>query len=80
MVIREAADLANAVRAARRRHKLRQADLAGLSGTGLRFISELERGKSTVALNKVIDVLNVLGLCIHVTSSQELAESRGGLE
>lgn len=43
-----------------------QADLAGLSGTGLRFISELERGKSSVALNKVLAVLSALGLRLQV--------------
>ncbi|MCB1643226.1 MAG: helix-turn-helix transcriptional regulator [Xanthomonadales bacterium] len=54
--------LAEAVRAARRRHGLTQGDLAGLSGTGLRFIGELERGKPTVSLHKVVAVLAVLGL------------------
>lgn len=36
--------------------------LAGLAGTGLRFVSELERGKPGVALDKVLAVLGVLGL------------------
>lgn len=60
------ANLARAVREARRRHGLTQAELAGLSGTGLRFIGELERGKPTVSLNKVADVLAVLGLRLSV--------------
>lgn len=59
-------NLARAVRDTRRLHGLTQAELAGLSGTGLRFIGELERGKSTVSLNKVVDVLAVLGLRLSV--------------
>lgn len=62
----EISELATLVRTVRVRHAMTQADLAGLSGTGLRFISELERGKPTVALNKVMAVMAVLGLRIRV--------------
>ncbi|WP_282296548.1 helix-turn-helix transcriptional regulator [Stenotrophomonas sp. PS02289] len=55
-------DLGKAVRAARKRHALTQADLAGLSGTGLRFIGELEHGKPSLEFAKVLHVLQVLGL------------------
>lgn len=54
--------LGEAIRAARRRHGMTQTLLAGLAGTGLRFVSELERGKPGVALDKVLAVLGVLGL------------------
>ena len=62
----EIAEIAASVRAARQSHHLTQAQLAGLSGTGLRFISELERGKPTLALNKVLAVLSALGLRLIV--------------
>lgn len=55
-------DLGKAVRAARKRHALTQADLAGLSGTGVRFISDLERGKPTLEFGRVLTVLQVLGV------------------
>ena len=55
----EAGTLGAAVRQARKAHGLTQADLAG---TGPRFISELERGKASAELGKVLDVLAVLGL------------------
>jgi y4mF family transcriptional regulator len=58
--------IAEAVRTARRTHGLTQTDLAGLSGTGLRFISDLERGKPNVSLSKVIAVLEALGLRLEV--------------
>lgn len=58
--------VANTVRKVRLAHKMTQTELAGLSGTGLRFISELERGKPTVELSKVLAVLSSLGLRIQL--------------
>jgi y4mF family transcriptional regulator len=58
--------IAEAVRRTRRDHGLTQSDLAGLSGTGPRFISELENAKPTVAMNKVLAVLATLGLRLDV--------------
>lgn len=46
----------------RRLHGIRQEDLALVAGTGLRFIHDLERGKPTVQLEKVLRALNALGL------------------
>ena len=62
VVLADAGALGTAVRRARKAHGLTQADLAGLAGTGPRFISELERGKASAELGKVLDVLAVLGL------------------
>lgn len=39
-----------------------QRNLALTSGTGLRFIIELEQGKPTVQLEKVLTVLRTLGI------------------
>ena len=49
-------------RARRKRLGLTSADLAGLAGTGNRFVVELEAGKPTLQLQKVLDVLQVLGI------------------
>jgi y4mF family transcriptional regulator len=54
------------VREARRRHDMTQVELAGLSGTSQRFISQLESGVRNVTLSKVFDVLAVLGLRLQV--------------
>lgn len=48
----------------RREIGLSQADLAMASGTGLRFIGELERGKESVELGKALTVLANLGLSL----------------
>lgn len=58
--------LGKVVRSARRKNGLTQTQLAGLAGTGLRFLSELERGKPNVALDKTLAVLAVLGLHIYI--------------
>lgn len=59
-------DLARAIRAARRELGLTQDDLALASGTGRRFIIDLEAGKATVRLDSVLAVLASLGLRIEL--------------
>ena len=45
-----------------------QKDLAMTSGTGLRFIIDLEKGKSTCQLGKVLTVLHTLGIKTEFTA------------
>lgn len=45
---------------------LRQDELAAASGVGLRFLVELERGKPTVQMGKVLDVLAALGCKMQI--------------
>ena len=54
------------MKAVRRSQGLLQTDLAGLSGTGNRFVVDLERGKPTLQLQKVLDMLDLLGLEVRV--------------
>ncbi len=58
--------LGTAVREARRSMGLRQDQLAGAAGVGLRFIVELEAGKPTIQLGKAIQVLDTLGCALTV--------------
>jgi len=46
----------------RKRNGLSQTELADLSGTSLNFVSQLERGKESAHISKVLDVLDALGL------------------
>ena len=50
------------VRVRRRELGLRQDELADLAGTSTRFISTLENGKTTVRIDKLVAVLDALGL------------------
>lgn len=60
--IRSSEELGKLVQQARREQSLLQSDIAGLAGTGNRFIVDLERGKPTLQLQKVLDVLDLMGL------------------
>lgn len=54
------------VRRLRKRLKVTQRDLALTSGTGLRFISDLENGKPTCQIGKVLIVLSTLGMDLQL--------------
>jgi y4mF family transcriptional regulator len=54
------------IRARRRELGVTQKDLAMTSGTGLRFIIDLERGKPTCQTGKMLQVMQVLGLDLVV--------------
>ena len=54
------------VRARRLKLGLRQQELAELAGCSTRFVHTVEAGKATIRLNKLIDVLEVLGLELTV--------------
>ncbi|MFT4008423.1 MAG: type II toxin-antitoxin system Y4mF family antitoxin [Nocardioidaceae bacterium] len=58
--------LAASVRERRTQLRLRQTELADLAGVSERFVHSLENGKQTVQLDKVIAVLNALGLHLEV--------------
>ncbi|WP_447555429.1 helix-turn-helix transcriptional regulator [Vreelandella sp. EE22] len=64
--IRQSEELGQLVRKLRTEQGLLQMDLAGLAGTGNRFIVDLERGKPTLQLQKVLDVLDLMGLEVVV--------------
>lgn len=58
--------LAAVVLGRRERLGLRQEELADLAGCSPRFVHELEKGKATVQLHKLIEVLDTLGLHLEV--------------
>ena len=65
-----AADIGAAVRKKRKEDGLTLADAAALCGVGYRFLSDLENGKRTVQMGKVLQVLTALGLDLHVASRE----------
>ncbi len=58
------ADIGQAVLRRRKQLNLKQMDAAGLVGVGARFLSELERGKETLEIGKVLQVVRGLGLSL----------------
>jgi len=68
--------LGQAVRAKRKDSGLTQVKAAALCGVGVRFISDLENGKSTSELGKTLSVLSSLGLVIDVRPRGLLSQNK----
>ncbi len=68
MNIQSPQQLGAAIRARRRQLKATQKDLAMTCGTGLRFIIDLEKGKPTCQIGKILQVLQALGLKLQIAS------------
>jgi transcriptional regulator with XRE-family HTH domain len=66
-VIRMPNYLGKAIKAARRSKNMTQKDLANVTGTSVKFICDVERGKETVQVDKVFDLLRALSLQVYVT-------------
>ncbi|MCA3563645.1 MAG: helix-turn-helix transcriptional regulator [Methylocystis sp.] len=62
-----AAKIGEIVRATRKAAGLRQDELAGAAGVGLRFIVDLEAGKPTAQIGKTLQVLAALGCSLDIT-------------
>ncbi len=70
------AEIGDIVRTTRKAAELRQDQLAGAAGVGLRFIVDLEAGKPTVQIGKTLQVLQALGCSFDVTTPPEPKHGR----
>ena len=68
MLIKSVKDLGLLVKEARKKQKLTQVELAQLSNLGTRFISDLENGKPTCEIDKVLKVVANLGIKLEVNN------------
>jgi len=59
------------IRATRKAQGLRQDELAGVAGVGIRFIVDLEAGKPTAQLGKALKVLDALGCNLQLKPAEE---------
>ncbi len=66
-------DLGRLVKKERKAMGLTQAELALASGTGLRFIGDLENGKPSCQLGKTLTVLKTLGIRLAMSSPHSRA-------
>jgi y4mF family transcriptional regulator len=60
-------EIASFIKYHRKRLNLTQEDFANKAGVGIRFIRELEKGKETVQLDKVNQVLSLFGYTVSPT-------------
>ncbi|MGB6449597.1 MAG: helix-turn-helix transcriptional regulator [Steroidobacteraceae bacterium] len=73
ILLRSLQDLGRAIREKRKASHLRIDDAAALCGVSVDLLSRLENGKSGVATDRVLKVLDGLGLAMLVIDKGELA-------
>jgi HTH-type transcriptional regulator/antitoxin HipB len=61
------AQIGKLIRNTRKKMGVTQKDLALTSGTGMRFIIDLEKGKETCEIGKALAILDTLGIKIILT-------------
>ena len=64
-------NIASFVKERRKQLKLTQTELAMRAGVGLRFVRELEQGKSTLRLDKVNQAIALIGAEVGVITLVE---------
>ncbi|MBQ2813616.1 MAG: helix-turn-helix transcriptional regulator [Akkermansia sp.] len=60
------------MRETRKAQGISQEQLAGVAGTGIRLVSDLENGKGTIQVDKMIKVVEALGLGIYALNRWEV--------
>lgn len=60
------ADIGRMVRCKRKELGVLQESAAGLSGVGTKFLSQLENGKETAEIGRVLQVLKSMGLEVYI--------------
>ena len=66
MKISTTEQLGNLIKNTRKGQGLTQGDLAASCNVGVRFIVDLEKGKETSQVGKMIKVINMLGLKLDI--------------
>lgn len=73
--IKTVADLGLVLRGVRKSQGLRQDDLAAISGVGPVFAGEVERGKASVQLGKVLKLLEEAGITLIAEYADSATDS-----
>ena len=68
-MIQSTIDIGQQIQSSRKKQGLSQEELAMLANVGRRFVVELEQGKATAQIGKVLQVLHALGLGVQVVST-----------
>jgi len=73
-VVRTMKELGAFIRTARKSKGLRQYDLTGVMNAGNRLLGDIERGKETAHVGRVLNVLALLGYDIVLVKKGETLE------
>ena len=72
--LRDISAIGAKIRSIRKAQGISQETLAGLAGTGQRYISEIERGKETARIREMLKVLEALGAGLYIADQKETVE------
>ena len=72
--LRTISEIGSKIRAIRKEQHISQETLAGLAGTGARYVSELERGKETIRTRELLKLLDAIGAGLYIMTQREVAE------
>ncbi|HEX7991939.1 MAG TPA: helix-turn-helix domain-containing protein [Stenotrophomonas sp.] len=76
--IDQASDIGQYVRAVRKAQGLRQDDLAAMAGTSHVVLGNVERGKDTVQIGRVFELLRQLGIRVQLDLPVDLPPPERG--
>lgn len=79
VLIKSTQDLGLVIRATRRSQNVRQDDVSGSAGVGHVFTREVEHGKETVQLGRVMRLLDELGISLILDMPSEAADELASL-
>jgi len=63
-------NIASQIKVLRKKNGLTQIEFAKRAGVGLRFLRELEQGKSTIRMDKLMQVLDFLGYHLELKRNE----------
>ncbi len=72
--LQEAGQMAAFVRENRKRQKVTQVQLSQLANVGVRFVRDLEDGKPSLQFDKLLQVLNALGVSVTLSITDSANE------
>ena len=68
MIITSVKDIGLLIKEKRKRINMTQKEAASIAGVGVRFLSELENGKPTLEIDKVLNVARLFGMDIEANN------------
>ncbi|WP_027728058.1 helix-turn-helix domain-containing protein [Treponema sp. C6A8] len=71
MKINSAEAISEVVKSRRKQLGLTQSETAAMCNVGARFFSELENGKETLQMNKVLHCLEMLGINLYAVNRED---------
>ncbi len=77
MKINSVEAISEAVKIRRKQLGLTQAETASMCNVGARFFSELENGKETLQMNKVLHCLEMLGINLYAVNREDDSPGQG---